>query len=356
MRRKVELPASDEIAFEQAPQHPPAPQDTGGLNVGRPYSKRRRRLALALLVLVVVAVGTVTMEHELEWQARKQGADLRVKLVGYPVMDPESCGSEDERVLSVFKWAKDNGAYIHPNVSLGFFSLASLPGAPPDTPDITIRGLRATGDIKQGHALFAVPETLLLHVRRLATHHMLGDIYKRVPQLHDDIGGLAVLLITEALNKSSHLRPYLCSLPEHVPLPVFYSKERYAQTRGALPEAQRAKFDVLVQARRDVIELHYIYLMPVLYRDYPRLFKPSEYSYERFAWAVSLVMSRTWGRRIPAGRKKNFSGQKSLFSHIECILFWVSLVMSRTLGCRIPADKMCSGAQNVFSFSFPSSI
>jgi hypothetical protein len=204
-----------------APQHPPAPQDTGGLNVGRPYSKRRRRLALALLVLVVVAVGTVTMEHELEWQARKQGADLRVKLVGYPVMDPESCGSEDERVLSVFKWAKDNGAYIHPNVSLGFFSLASLPGAPPDTPDITIRGLRATGDIKQGHALFAVPETLLLHVRRLATHHTLGDIYKRVPQLHDDIGGLAVLLITEALNKSSHLRPYLCSLPEHVPLPVF---------------------------------------------------------------------------------------------------------------------------------------
>ena len=345
MRR---LPASDEIALEQAPPHAqaPTPADAGGLNVGRPYSKRRRRLALALLVLVVVAVGNVTVGHELEWQrARQQGADLRVKLVGYPVIDPASCGSEDERVLSVFKWAKDNGAYIHPNVSLGFFSLASLPGAPPDTPDITIRGLRATGDIKQGHALFAVPETLLLHVRKLDKHHTLGDIYKRVPQLHDDIGGLAVLLITEALNKSSHLRPYLCSLPEHVPLPVFYSKERYAQTRGALPEAQRAKFDVLVQARRDVIELHYMYLMPVLYRDYPRLFKPSEYSYERFAWAVSLVMSRTWGRRVPAGRKPM---PKNVFSDTECILFWVSLVLSRTWGAVsqqiecVVCHRMCS--------------
>ena len=49
------------------------------------------------------------MGDELEWQrAQQQGADLRAKLVGYPVMDPASCGSEDERVLSVFKWAKDN--------------------------------------------------------------------------------------------------------------------------------------------------------------------------------------------------------------------------------------------------------
>ena len=48
------------------------------------------------------------------------------------------------------------------------------------------------------------------------------------------IGGLAVLLLTEALNRSSIFREYLCSLPEHVPLPVFYSKQRLAEMRAML--------------------------------------------------------------------------------------------------------------------------
>jgi len=128
-----------------------------------------------------------------------------------------------------------------------------MPGAPPGTPDAEVRGLRAKGFIKEGNVLFAIPDNLTLHVEKLGQHHLLAPVYQEVPQLHDDIGGLAVLLLTEALNKTSTYREYVCSLPEHVPLPVFYSKRRYAETRAALPEEQREKFDALVEARRDVI-------------------------------------------------------------------------------------------------------
>jgi hypothetical protein len=39
-----------------------------------------------------------------------------------------------------------------------------------------------------------------------------------------------------------------------------------------IPQSQQRKFDTLVEARRDVIELHYMSLMPTLYRDYPQVF------------------------------------------------------------------------------------
>ncbi len=106
--------------------------------------------------------------------------------------------------------------------------------------------------------------------------------------------------VSEALNASSAFRPYLCSLPPQVPLPLFLSKAQYADVRASLPQvrvcvcvcvgetylakmifsffffftpqSQQRKFDTLVEARRDVIELHYMSLMPTLYRDYPQVF------------------------------------------------------------------------------------
>lgn len=176
---------------------------------------------------------------------------------------------------------------MHPNVSVGTFPLSSLPGAPPGTPDVEVRGLRAKGFIKQGHVLFAIPDNLTLHVEKLEQHYMLAPVYKKVPQLHDDIGGLAILLLTEAFNRTSSYRAYLCSLPEHVPLPVFYSKRKYAETRQTLLEEQRNKFDALVDARRDVIELHFMNLMPELYRRHAHIFDPAVYTYE-----VTLFVER----------------------------------------------------------------
>ena len=48
--------------------------------------------------------------------------------VGYPVVDDDQCGSDEERVLNVFEWAKKNGAYINSRVSTGMFP---IPGNDP---------------------------------------------------------------------------------------------------------------------------------------------------------------------------------------------------------------------------------
>jgi hypothetical protein len=204
--------------------------------------------------------------------------------------------------------ARTHGGYVHPNVSVGSFPLSSLPGAPPGTPDVEIRGLRAKGFIKQGNVLFAIPDNLTLHVEKLEQHHLLAPVYAEVPQLHDDIGGLAILLLTEALNRTSSYRAYLCSLPEQVPLPVFYSKRKYTETRQGLHEEQREKFDALVDARRDVIELHYMNLLPALHLRHAHIFDPSVYTYE-----VTLLPD------LPACLRRSEQLSKCMFRVSSCL-------------------------------------
>ena len=268
--------------------------------------KSRRSLLLALAVVVGV-VSFLAVSQEMRWQHKRVAErSLTRRASDHAVVEPHACGDPNERAERVLQWARDQGAHIHPNVSIGSFPLSEFPGAPKGTPHVVeIRGLRAVGSINGGHVLLSVPESLMLHVQKMEDHPGLAPVFNSTPQLHDDIGGLAVLLLTEALNRSSIFREYLCSLPEHVPLPVFYSKQRLAEMRAMLAAKQRRKFDDLVEARRDLFELHYMYLMPVLYRDYPHLFEPAVYSYERFIWAVSLVLSRTWGHKATSASGQN---------------------------------------------------
>ena len=112
-----------------------------------------------------------------------------------------------------------------------------------------------------------------------------------------------------------------CYVLEHK-LSVLGSK--LERMKSELPPNERGLIDGLVEARRDVIQLHvsqlasvavenqlhssidcfcrtrmqYMKVMPTLFLKYPELFHPKEFSYERFAWAVSIIMSRTWGRQI----------------------------------------------------------
>ncbi|EKX43186.1 hypothetical protein GUITHDRAFT_110913 [Guillardia theta CCMP2712] len=195
------------------------------------------------------------------------------EIFGYALVDPDDCGTDTERVINVFRWAKKHGAFIHPNITTKMFP---IPGKP-----LLSRSLTFSLDLSDS---------------KIKHHHVLGQVYNDTIQLHDAIGALAVFLLLESQNKSSFWRPYLCSLPKHVPLPMFYSKERRQQLKEQLPEDQRVKFDALVEARRDVVDLHYMQLLPVLFLKYPTLFSPEVFSYEKFAWAISIIMSRTWGK------------------------------------------------------------
>jgi len=56
-------------------------------------------------------------------------------------------------------------------------------------------------------------------------------------------------------------------------------------------------------------------VMPTLFLKYPDLFPPKEFSYERWAWAVSLIMSRTWGRQITDPILNKKTGTNTSMAH-----------------------------------------
>lgn len=70
----------------------------------------------------------------------------------------------------------------------------------------------------------------------------------------------------ESMNKSTFWRPYICSLPNYVPLPVFYSPSKLERVRQSVPEEQWPNLDNLIEARRDTIELKFASIFPVLFR------------------------------------------------------------------------------------------
>ena len=104
---------------------------------------------------------------------------------GYAVADPESCGSDEDRVFNAFEFAVARGAYIHYNVTTGLFPLPGGSGG-------VVRGLAARGAIREGETLFAVPPKLFMSLAALSRDPALHDVYNATPQLHDGFGGLAL--------------------------------------------------------------------------------------------------------------------------------------------------------------------
>jgi len=206
----------------------------------------------------------------------------------YPVVDPEDCGSDAEKVLNVFEWSQKHGAYIHPNVTTGLFDLEGN----------KVRGLMAKGDIAFQEKVFMMPSNLLLNLGMVRSDPVMGRVYNETNAMHDGLGGLAVFLMRESMNKSSFWRPYICSLPSYVPLPIFFSEKKLQRVKKSLPEDQWSNLDNLMDSRRDTIELKFTSIMPALFRKYPDLFPIKDYSYPRFAWACSIIMSRTWGKKF----------------------------------------------------------
>ena len=110
------------------------------------------------------------------------------------------------------------------------------------------------------------------------------------------LGGLAVFLIHQALNASSFWRPYLCSLPKYVPLPAFYSPRKRAATHQILRPDRKDYFDKLLSIIQFAIDSRYNNVMEPLIAKYPGVFDAKKFTRTRWAWAMAIILSRTWGR------------------------------------------------------------
>jgi hypothetical protein len=139
-------------------------------------SRIDRLSLLAFSTSFVFILGSLSI-----WHARGGKA-----FAGYAVTDPDSCGSDEDRVFNAFEFAVARGAFIHYNVTTGLFP---IPGG---APGATVRGLAARGDIRDGATLFAVPPALFMSLAALSRDPALGGVYNETPQLHDGFGGLAL--------------------------------------------------------------------------------------------------------------------------------------------------------------------
>lgn len=71
----------------------------------------------------------------------------------------------------------------------------------------------------------------------------------------------------------------------------------------------------MIEKARDVLEVHYVDVMPKLFTKFPDLFSPADFTYARWAWACSIIMSRTWGRKYSDDIMKNMTGENSSMIH-----------------------------------------
>ena len=232
--------------------------------------------------------------------------------LGYAVVNPELCGNDEVRSQNVFDWVKVHGGWIHQNLSVGTFPLQD------GTSHELLRGLVATGEIAGLQDILRIPANLLLNLATVRNDSTFRPVYETTPEFHDGLAGLAVYLIHESLNSSSFWRPYLCSLPKAVPLPIFYSPQKllsiYSQIQDKY-EGGRAYLNKMLRAMQSLIDSKYKKLMPVLFKKYPELFNEVKYSRSRWAWAMSIILSRTWGRPFEDSILANHTGRNKSNIH-----------------------------------------
>ena len=98
---------------------------------------------------------------------------------GYAVIDPEECGSENQKHERVFEWVRSHGGWVHPNLSIGTFPLPN---------GEAVRGMMAMGDLEEAEDIARVPAHLLLNLELVRRDPLFGSIYNSTPELHDGMG------------------------------------------------------------------------------------------------------------------------------------------------------------------------
>ena len=98
---------------------------------------------------------------------------------------------------------------------------------------------------------------------------------------------MALHLLNEKLNPSSFYKDWISLLPEAFETPLFWGEEDLAGLQGSTILS-------VVQRRKETMQADYTALFDVLFAEYPELFKPEEYTFEAFRWALSTVWSRSF--------------------------------------------------------------
>jgi hypothetical protein len=162
------------------------------------------------------------------------------------------------------------------------------------------RGIAALKEIKEGEVLLEVPGGAQMSIKSAASTPKLEHIFKAESRASGGVlgsfNGLALFLLHESHRTDSYFRPYICSLPLHVPLPFLWADTD-------LPPDFLADHKIVADRKmvRELVELSYNVTVPPMLEKYPEVFKAEHFSTSKWAWACSIILSRALALGASAG-------------------------------------------------------
>ncbi|CAL5229330.1 g12636 [Coccomyxa viridis] len=165
--------------------------------------------------------------------------------------------------------------------------LIEVKGLPPQRADVT--GARPDGswtaftnqDIKAGEAVVELPSDLSITAVDVAAHETVASLAEG----HGELTGLALWLLAERQKgEKSEWAPFLITLPDSVPSPVFWAAGQQEELLRGSPVLKEAK------ARATALQKEWSAIQEKVSAD-PGKFDPGVYTSDRFRAALSVVLA-----------------------------------------------------------------
>ena len=237
-----------------------------------------------------------------------------------PVADAGRCRPEE-----VLSWIKDSGGIVE-SVAVVDVETGQADGRG--------RGLAATKNVNAGSKLLSVPSNLFMSMWTAKHSSTLAPVLEEQASILHSFNTLALFLLHESHNESSFYRRYICSLPLHVPLPLFWEESE-------LPEDFMADADIVEGRRlaRSLVDRSFNATVPPLLERYPDRFPAQHFTLSKWSWACSIILSRAVAMRRPAPQAGS-AGAAPAAAELEsgsesASLAWILEILA---GAPLPAD------------------
>ena len=215
-----------------------------------------------------------------------------------PIADLSKCVASD-----ALTFVTDKGGKILSETTKGDTEFAIMMAdfdADAEYADGRGRGLAALKTVEPGEVLLQVPADAQLSIRSAQATPELAAIFKDEAAVAGGVlrsfNGLALFLLHQTHRTDSAFRPYLCSLPLHVPLPFLWLDADLPADFLADTAVMQGRAEV-----RELVELSYNMTVPHMLAKYPDVFKAEELTTTKWAWACSVILSRSFALKTTGG-------------------------------------------------------
>jgi len=157
------------------------------------------------------------------------------------------------------------------------------------------RGVAVLQEMKADDVIVEVPASSFLSIWSVKDSPELAKVFSE-EKITDGFTGLMILLLHEASKETSAWRKYLCSLPLYTPLPFMWSDADIPADFMNMPE--------VVEERKMLLEymsLSYNTTVAPLMLKYPQVFPEDRFTKPKWAWALSIVISRAIAMKRTGG-------------------------------------------------------